>query len=486
MKKFKNKQILIAPYSHLTNKLAAFLKSNLNIEVIGFIDSNKIRNNIYKKEDIKELTFDNLLIFSPNHFQVIYTTLKKHLPIKNIYKIDLINNRYISFNYTELISQNINSFLTKLYSKSKKLFLKNLSLFIDKFNIKRKLSVFIAEDFIDANIKHLFLYYIKNDKKAILITNNALQILELKKYKLPVAKLYSWQGYFYTALAKKIYLDHFILDYLEYTSSLQITIQLWHGVGLKPIQDRSNFYYNYFISTSKWTNETNFQKVFKAKEFLNLGYPRNDILLKNNEDKLDLILCDMNIYNSIQDNRKNKIKTILYMPTFRENGFDSFPLDFKILNKSMITLNAVFYVKLHPFVLNQYRDSIKKEKFSNIIFYNTQGDIYPILKYIDILVTDYSSIAYDFLFLDRPIIFFNYDYDEYIKIRGNRNNNKFLFDYYDYTPGVKVQTQDTLVYEIRNLVENKDLYTKHREQIKNKFFDYINDSHSRITSITVA
>jgi CDP-glycerol glycerophosphotransferase (TagB/SpsB family) len=472
MNRFLNKKILIAPYSPLTQKFAKFLKTNLNIEIIGFIDLNKTGNNIYKADKIYELKTDAILIFSPNHFTPIYKNLQNYLSKKDIYKIDLINDKYILFDYYQLLYQNMKKYTLSIYNKTKKLFLKNLSLIIDKLKIRRELSVFIAEDFIDANIKHLFLYYIKNNKKAILLTNNKTQQQEFKKYNLPTATLFGWMGYFYTAIAKNIYLDHFILDYLEYTSPSQITIQLWHGVGLKPIQDRSKYHYNYFISTSDWTNESNFKKVFKADHFLNLGYPRNDILLKDTEDSLDLILCDMQIYNSIQENRKNGIKSILYMPTFRENGFENFPLNFKTLNNSMQELNIRFYVKLHPFVLKQYMESIKQEKYSNIIFYNTQGDIYPILKYVDILITDYSSIAYDFLFLNRPIIFFNYDYDEYIKYREDAIGNKFLFDYYSYTPGIKVQCQNQLVKEIKSIhMNNTD---KQRERIKVKFFKNIN------------
>ena len=473
MEHLNNNKILIAPFSPLTQKLSEYLKRDENIKFIGFIDSNKIGDNIYKKEDIKNLDFEKLLIFSPNHFLPIYKTLKSYTASNNIYKVDFIDNQYYFFSKKEILKQNMQDNILKKYTKLKKIFLRNLSLTLDNLQIKRELSVFISEDYVDANIKHLFLYYIKNNKKAILLTNNSKQQQEFQKYNLPTAELFSWQGYFYTALAKNIYLDHFILDYLEYLSETQTTIQLWHGVGLKPIQDRSNIHYNYFISTSDWTNETNFKKVFKADNFLNLGYPRNDILLKKTEDKLDLILCDMDIYEDIQDAIKNDIKTILYMPTFRENGFESFPLNFSTLNENMKEVNAKFYVKLHPYVLHQYRESIKEQKFSNIIFYNTQGDIYPILKYIDILVTDYSSIAYDFLLLDRPIIFFNYDYDEYISIRGNKNNNQFLFDYYDYTPGNKVKTQNQLVDEIQLLLKEKNI-PNIRNNIRNIFFDTIN------------
>jgi CDP-glycerol glycerophosphotransferase (TagB/SpsB family) len=169
------------------------------------------------------------------------------------------------------------------------------------------------------------------------------------------------------------------------------------------------------------------------------------------------------------------------MPTFRENGFSAFPLDFKTLNKSMEEQNIKFYVKLHPYVLSKYRDTIKEQTFSNIIFYNTAGDIYPILKYIDILITDYSSIAYDFLLLNKPIIFFNYDYIEYKQAREASAEKEFLLDYEKDTPGQKVQTQIELINEMAKILEGNDLYSEARIEIRNKLFDYTDgNSCSRI------
>ena len=480
MKEFKNKQILISPYSIITKRLATYLESNLNVKIIGYIDTNVVGDKIYKVHDIDNLIFDDILIFSPNHFKIIYQTMQQYIPIKRIYKIDLIDNKYIAYNNLQITFLDFKYHLVIKYEKTKKSFLKSLSYFIDKLHIKRDLVLFISEDFIDANMKHLFLYYIKNNQKAMLLTNNSSQLKELKKYNLPVSKLFSFKGYFYTAFAKIIYLDHFIIDYLEYTSKSQITIQLWHGIGPKPMQDRSRFTYKYFSSPSEWINETVSKKIFKANKFLNLGYPRNDILLRN-EETVDLLLCDMNIYNSIHENKKNNMKIVLYMPTFRENGFSKFPLNFKTLNKSMKEQNIKFYVKLHPYVLSKYRDTIKEQTFSNIVFYNTAGDIYPILKYIDILITDYSSIAYDFLLLNKPIIFFNYDYVEYKQVREVSAEKAFLLDYEKDTPGEKVQTQIELVNEMIKILEGNDLYAESRVEIHNKLFDYTDgNSCSRI------
>lgn len=77
----------------------------------------------------------------------------------------------------------------------------------------------------------------------------------------------------------------------------------------------TNIEYDYFISTSNWTNETNFINVFCAKKFLNYGYPRNDIFFKN-EEEIDLIFCNKKIYSLLQNKEYKKVA--LYMPTIRE------------------------------------------------------------------------------------------------------------------------------------------------------------------------
>jgi CDP-glycerol glycerophosphotransferase (TagB/SpsB family) len=485
MDRLKNKKVFITPYSPITRRLEKYLIKHYNITSLGFIDKSKIEKNINNLSVLNHTSFDYIVIFSPAHFKEIYKECLKKTTKEKIFKIDFLNDNYSIFNKNEIFIKNFKKNILSKVDSFKKNILRFISKTIDVLKIERNLILFISENYVDANIKHLYLYYLLQHKNVLLLTNNKNQIKELNQNNLPVKKLFSFAGYVKTAFAKEIYLDHFILDYLEYTSIQQTKIQIWHGVGLKPIRDRSHFEYDYFISTSHWTNETNFQKVFKAKQFTNSGYPRNDIFFKEKIEKNDLIFCDMNIYNKILEDKKNGIKAILYMPTFRENGFDTFALNLDSFNKELADLSVKFYIKLHPYDLNPYIKSIEIDKeYSNIIFYNTQGDIYPIVKNIDILVTDYSSVAYDFLLLDKPIIFFNYDYEEYIEIREESIGNKFLFNYYDYTPGAKVQIQDKLIDEIKNLLQNKDLYINQRKKIRDNFFNNIdNKSCERILNL---
>lgn len=442
IKSFKNKNIYLAPHSPMTLALKSYLKSK-NIDIKGFIDKSKKASDITQIENISTNDIDYILILSPNHFEAIVKEYLKYLPKDKIIKISIENGKYRFENN---------------FSTTKKEFF-----YIPKdIEFDRKKVVFISKGFIGANNKVLYLHCIKNNIKTTILTDNKEQIRELKQNRLPYQILDTKEADYEIAIAKYIVFDQGNYTYLPPLHKSQKTIQLWHGVGLKKMSKLENITYDYFVSTSGWTNETNFEHIFSAKEFLNLGYPRNDIFYKD-EDELDLIFCDKKIYNTIKKSQK---KVILYMPTHRENRKE-LNLNFDTLNQNLQKIDAIFIIKMHPFVLEYYKNHQEIE-YSNIFFHNSYGDIYPLLKYVDILVSDYSSIVYDFLLLDKPIVFYIYDIEEYTK------NVPLLFDYDDFSPGIKVKTQ----VELENAFLLEDNYIEKRKAIKNLFFDIIDSNIS--------
>lgn len=443
LKSFYNKVIYLAPHSPMTLALKNYLEVK-NINVKGFIDKNKEDTNIIKIDELANREFDYIFILSPNHFNAIFQEYSKTINKDKIIHISINNGQY-KFNKTFNITQRDFFYIPK------------------DIECKRNKFVFISKGFISANNKALYIYCIKNKIDTTILTDNKEQIEELKQYKLPYEILDTKESDYEIAIAKYIIFDQGNYTYLPKLNYSQKTIQLWHGVGLKKMSKMNNITYDYFISTSNWTNETNFKNIFIAKEFLNFGYPRNDIFFKE-EDDLDFIFCDRLILKTILDNKDKKI--VLYTPTHRENN-NNLLLDFDSLNDKLKQLNTIFIVKLHPFILEFY-SKIEEKTYSNIFFHNAFGDIYPLLKYIDILVSDYSSIVYDFLLLNKPIIFYNYDIYEYKK------NVSLLFDYDEFSPGIKVKNQD----ELENSFFKKDEYREKREEIKNLFFDKIAQNES--------
>ena len=104
---------------------------------------------------------------------------------------------------------------------------------------------------------------------------------------------------------------------------------------------------------------------------------------------------------------------------------------------------------------------------TNIIQYDKTSDIYPLLGKCDLMITDYSSIFVDYLLLDRPVVFFPFDRENYIK-----NERALQFDYDKVTPGRKCLTHDELEDELKRIiVDGKDDYIEERKRILKHFFD---------------
>ena len=136
-------------------------------------------------------------------------------------------------------------------------------------------------------------------------------------------------------------------------------------------------------------------------------------------------------------------KTYIYMPTWRNDGTDFIKnagFQWEQLNEVMKEKEDLFILKLHPFTR---LDVSMLSKYSNICFYPAASDIYTVLPFIDCLITDYSSIYTDFLTMDKEIILFVFDYDEYVR------NSYDLYEYDKYFIGSRANNFEELLRLIK-------------------------------------
>ncbi|MFV0346948.1 MAG: CDP-glycerol glycerophosphotransferase family protein, partial [Halodesulfovibrio sp.] len=279
-------------------------------------------------------------------------------------------------------------------------------------------------------------------------------------------------------------------DYLRLLTETAVFIQLWHGIPLKAIgfpeiestvnmtpakaARLTTFYsgYNSVVSTSPFFTQNAFARAFKAETFVECGYPRNDVLHRR-PSKLDMINTDSGLYGELVRFRKMGGKTIFYMPTFRDNGggpFEDGAIDIMRLSHFCEQHNIIFLCKLHP-----YTPVNTGELPSNIIMVPPQSDAYPLLPLCDALITDYSSIYFDFLHVDKPIIFYAYDLEKYMAV-----NRELLFDFDAMTPGHKAKTQDELYNAIESIVvNNNDDFSNDRKQMKDLAFSDIDGNSAK-------
>lgn len=292
-----------------------------------------------------------------------------------------------------------------------------------------------------------------------------------------------------------------VLDSAEGTRSGRIgllrgarLVQLWHGVPLKEIElplHRRRLAslgpimrvlvmlhkwvigryprYDIVISTSQFTTEEAFSRCFKSQRFIAAGYPRNDILTNaaGYAPALVALNTDTATRKRLRKHREDGGKVVLYAPTFRRDRGSSFLDDFTYLAElSALALSCklIIALKLHPVMRGQSYAS----EYPQIINIAPESDIYPLLPEVDVMVTDYSSIFFDFLLLDRRIIFYAPDYENYMHA-----DQSFLLDYHAMTPGPKVSTFRQLLQVLQDSVtSNDDPWQVERVCLREEIFDY--------------
>lgn len=262
-------------------------------------------------------------------------------------------------------------------------------------------------------------------------------------------------------------------------SKRHIHLQLWHGVPAKKIGVMESGKTNRFRTSKAWRqvnyimsySETystflNTCMVTDPNKYIITGAPRNDFLfLSDGLSNIQKIFGD-----SIADN-----KLIFFLPTFREYysksqgkkeynnpfGFKEFsPQEFddcleenrcKLIFKPHPHEEAVILNYFRNYPLNNMLVLRDKDLVTNRL------DLYELLNACDILITDYSSVFYDYLLLDRPIIFAPVDIDAYKNTRG------FLIESFEsWAPGPKVFDQNALQTEISRCLAEKNYYGEQR------------------------
>lgn len=356
---------------------------------------------------------------------------------------------------------------------------------------RKNLAVFFGRSngcFID-NVKYFFLHCVKKVEQltCVYISFDRRNAADLKKQGLPAMWVGDEEATTIMASAGLVVCDDFSWKNQPSLWALMSEakiIQLWHGVPLKAIgfpeiesavnmnpQKAENLTFAYsgydaVVSTSPYFTEHAFGRAFKSKEFVESGYPRNDVLMRR-PSKQDMINTDSELYASLVRFRKKGGKTVFFMPTFRDNGggpFEDGAIDIMRLSQFCQKNDIMFICKLHPYL------SIDKVTMPpNIEIVDPKTDAYPLLGLCDTLLTDYSSVYFDFLLVDKPIIFYPYDFEDYIS-----KNRELLFDFEEMTPGVKVKDQNSLYKAFEDiLINGKDDFSVQRKDMCKKAFSHI-------------
>lgn len=281
-----------------------------------------------------------------------------------------------------------------------------------------------------------------------------------KKYKLQLIRDildFIFLSPYHLATSDVIFLDSVFLPmaYIKFKKRVRV-VQLWHGCNtlkkfgqlsnkgkLKELEKDANSSYTHVIVSSKKMIKLH-KEAFgvSEKNIYPLGLPRMDIFFDEARIKEE----KQKFYRQFDQLKEKKI--ILYAPTFRDNNINSFD-DNMNLKKVAENLpeNYVIINKFHPFVAKRY-GKIESNKMIDLSEYD---DLTRLLLVSDILISDYSSIIFDYAILKKPIIFYAYDKEEYEnKIRG------FYYNYEDYIGEKIIRTKDELIQKIMNIKYNNN------------------------------
>lgn len=248
--------------------------------------------------------------------------------------------------------------------------------------------------------------------------------------------------------AEYVLMDNVFLPY-AYCKRKKNTkvIQLWHGTGtikkfgqdantgrLKKLEKRANQNITHLIVNSQEMVEL-YRSAFgvEREHVYPIGLPKTDELIyriKNmeqshyNEDKKD-------IYEKYGIPKEGKL--ILYAPTFRDNELHN-PKVLELLQELQAAIPESYYLglRLHPFIAKSCPDLNLTNRILQLSF---ETDLNKLIMASDLLITDYSSIIFEYCLTERPMLFYAYDLQEF-----SNSGRGFYKNYHDFVPGLVLQS----------------------------------------------
>ena len=291
------------------------------------------------------------------------------------------------------------------------------------------------------------------------------------------------KGYYESYAQAKYVVTNSNLDYGIMKRPGQVFLQTWHGTPLKKLRcdieaqegnalnsleeirsknDLDVVRYDYFIAPSDFAADR-FTSAFRLKQLgleeilIRTGYPRNDLLHSFDE----AFVREQKKKLGIPEDKK----VILYAPTFRDNQPNGagyvydIALDFDRMQRELGE-EYVVLLRIHYFVARQFDFDQAKGFVYDV---SSLDDITPLYTVADLLITDYSSVFFDYANLSRPMIFYMYDKEAYADdIRGFYINLEEL-------PGPIVQTEDELLAAIRSAESSAEEYARKYKDFRKKY-----------------
>lgn len=464
------------------NKLIIRFKAKSNIEEL--VKKKKLIANIYVNDII--LMQSSIKLIGKKSFIVEYLSKNPAEISEQIYKQGvqvkcICGDRYGISNVSDVDKDTIFDTLWKRVQHSKK-YKKIVRGIYRKFLVKLpiKNNYIVYESFLGRNMsdspKYIYEYLnskYENKFKHIWVFNQKRDDLpkDIKQ-----VKRFSFEHLYYIAISK-FWINNMRQPTWFIRRDNQLFLATWHGTPLKKLvfdieeihsankNYKQEFYeqsrvWDYLISANKYSTEI-FRRAFKFdNEILELGYPRNDLLYSDNKEEIAI-----NIKKALGIPIDKKI--VLYAPTWRDDevlkpGKYKFKLelDLQRLRKELGD-EYFFIIRTHYFIANHIDITGMEDFVYNASKYDDITELYLLS---DVLITDYSSVFFDYANLKRPTLFFTYDLEKYRDVlRG------FYLDLEKEGPGPIVMTNDEIINELRDFNKLSSRYKNRIEEFHKRF-----------------
>ena len=357
-------------------------------------------------------------------------------------------------------------------------------------------------DFSD-NAKALFDYMLENEYnkeyKLIWYVHDPKEYSSYDNIKNVKFISYEWEKskkikdniqYFYNLCTAKYLFFTDTHFWLRYCNKAQVRVNLWHGCGFKDRKTKNGpcgRNYDYMTVNSPMYADIHAEEFgVERKKIIDTGLAKQDLLFCPPNEKLCELL-----------HVAEASKYVFWLPTFRMAAeglerLNEYELDSetglpiidtieraKELNAFLEKQDLTLIIKLHPVQKNSIISHLNLSRISmleNRDIAQMGIQINTLLSKADALISDYSSVAVDYMILDRPIAFILEDVEQYQKSRG------FVFEnIYDYLPGAELYTYEDLKKFIFEIANNQDsTKEKRRELIKKMHSHQDGNSCSRI------
>lgn len=299
--------------------------------------------------------------------------------------------------------------------------------------------------------------------------------------------------------------DHFRMSDYDAFSGLNDRlkiVQLWHGVGLKSIGDLKNtnvpgvMFCDDILPQPEDTGGVRFLKKLKyvRHAYYRELFERYFMLVCPGQERVDQIAKPWHISEERcffsghprnlplhQAAKRPHGNDILYAPTYRWDVQGEKQLIRQIeeagerIQEVMARVDGTLVIRLHPHTWRNYSGRLGQleDKFNRISI-DREPDVYPTLANYAVVISDYSSIAYDFILLDRPVVFFNYDFDDFTRREVGLN-----YDYDQYSPGAQTKTWQETLEAVEAYLAAPEKDGAWRQKVRDEFYDMsVNDENN--------